>query len=132
MSLPNTWHVLDASSVPVQEFASALGKIVPIVAWKPEMRTFPLLYRSRRSLVLSDPPLQMMTFPLQRGYSRAALAWLTSFSHQILTNLNSLSPSAPLICTNPFFAPVAEKYDGPVVYYATDYTVAYDGLNPDR
>jgi hypothetical protein len=37
---------------------------------------------------------------------------------------------APLICTAPFFAPLAERWPGPVIYYSLDYTYAYQGLRP--
>ena len=37
---------------------------------------------------------------------------------------------SPLICTTPYYAPVAECWPGPVVYYQTDLTVAYEGADP--
>jgi glycosyltransferase involved in cell wall biosynthesis len=37
---------------------------------------------------------------------------------------------SPLVCSSPFYAPVAELWPGPVIYYVTDLNVAYEGLNP--
>ena len=36
---------------------------------------------------------------------------------------------SPLICSTPFYAPVAERWPGPVVYYSTDLTAEYEGLD---
>lgn len=35
-----------------------------------------------------------------------------------------------LVCTAPFYAPAAERWPGRVVYYLTDLTKKYDGVNP--
>ncbi len=36
---------------------------------------------------------------------------------------------SPLICSTPFYAPVAERWGGPVVYYSTDLTAEYEGID---
>ncbi len=37
--------------------------------------------------------------------------------------------NSTLICTSPFYAPVAELWPGCVVYYLTDLTKKYAGMN---
>jgi glycosyltransferase involved in cell wall biosynthesis len=39
---------------------------------------------------------------------------------------DSAAAQSPLICTTPFYASVAERWKGPVVYYQTDLTIAYE------
>jgi glycosyltransferase involved in cell wall biosynthesis len=39
---------------------------------------------------------------------------------------------SPLICSTPFYASIAEIWRGPVAYYSTDLTHAYDGLNSEQ
>ena len=34
--------------------------------------------------------------------------------------------ASALVCSTPFYAPVAERWPGPVVYYVTDMTAQYD------
>jgi glycosyltransferase involved in cell wall biosynthesis len=46
-----------------------------------------------------------------------------------------LSPEAalsPLICTTPYYAAVAERWKGPIIYYQTDLTYGYHGLKPQQ
>jgi glycosyltransferase involved in cell wall biosynthesis len=40
--------------------------------------------------------------------------------------------NSPLICSTPFYAPVAEQWPGPVVYYVTDLTAGYEGMNSQQ
>jgi glycosyltransferase involved in cell wall biosynthesis len=47
----------------------------------------------------------------------------------MLRQSDSNAPS-PLICTTPFYAGVAESWKGPVVYYQTDLTIAYEDADP--
>ena len=119
-------------SIWMREFASALSEQVPVAAWLPEMVRAALRRRTRveRS---EDPLLELRRFPLQRGYSRVPVRWVLRFEKRILKMLLRECADAarsPLICTTPFYAPVAELWPGPVIYYATDLTVGYAGLNP--
>lgn len=130
-----TWQVLDASSIWMKEFASALSGIVPVRAWIPQMTGTALVERWERDARLSDPLLDVSYFPLQRGYSRFPFSLFTNLGPRMASRMarRCVDPrQTPLICTTPFYAPVAENWPGPVIYYMTDYTVAYAGLDPDQ
>jgi glycosyltransferase involved in cell wall biosynthesis len=129
------WHILDVGSIWMREFASALGRLEPTVAWQPRMLATGGLQDWQREQHLDDPPLQFTEFPLQRGYARAPLRWLMPFEGKLLAKLKSRFPQPgnyPLICSTPFYAPVAEGWPGPVVYYSTDLTSAYPGLDSSQ
>jgi len=129
------WHILDVGSIWMREFASALGRIEPTVAWQPKMLATGGLQDWQKGQHLADPPLQFTEFPLQRGYARAPLRWLKPFEDKLLAMLKSRSPqpgNSPLMCSTPFYAPVAEGWLGPVIYYSTDLTSAYAGLDSSQ
>ena len=132
-TLPDAvWHVLDVSSVPVEEFASALYTLVPTLAWQRRMSSFATLHSSVKIETRSNPPLDVARFTLQRGFSNPLLSWKIRFAEKMAATLQARTRhphSSPLICTSPFYAPVAELWPGPVIYYSTDLTVAYDRLN---
>lgn len=131
----NSWQVLDVGSIWMREFASALAEQVPIVAWQPEMVRAGFGVGTDRREQVADPPLEIRRFALQRGYSRAPVRWVLRFERRVLRLLLGACVDAersPLICTTPFYAPVAELWPGPVIYYATDLTVGYDGLDPEQ
>ncbi len=131
----NPWQILDVGSIWMREFASALAEQVPVMAWQPEMVRAGLGTGTVRREQSSDPPLEVRRFALQRGYSRAPVRWIVRFERRVLRMLLAACPDAersPLICTTPFYAPVAELWPGPVIYYATDLTVGYDGLDPEQ
>jgi glycosyltransferase involved in cell wall biosynthesis len=74
-------------------------------------------------------------FPLQRGYARDLFEQIVLPSRRVLRQLLSKTDDpqgSVLLCTSPFWAPVAEKWPGPVIYYVTDLTIAYAGLNPEQ
>lgn len=128
----NTWQILDVGSIWMKEFASALAAIVPIVAWEADMRSLGALQRWQREQTLLEPPLHVMHYPLQRGYSHTAVRLLYHFEAAVLRQLRSRTAdprASPLICSTPFYAPVAERWPGPVVYYVTDLTAGYAGLD---
>jgi hypothetical protein len=126
------WHILDTVSIWLKEFASALSTLVPTVNWCPETRDFGHWERWERTDRVADPPLEMIHFPLQRGYARFPIAQLFPFEKATVLRLQlrvgRLDPGT-LICTSPFYAPVAEQWPGPVVYYLTDLTKMYAGMN---
>jgi glycosyltransferase involved in cell wall biosynthesis len=134
--LPILWHVLSASSVTVMQFAHALGRSFPTLVWVPEMRAMATLqqWKTLKSIPI-QPGFSEIVFPLQRGYARALFEQIAKPSRRILKQLLSQSEDpqhSVLVCTSPFWAPVAEQWPGPVVYYVTDLTVAYAGLNPTQ
>ena len=131
----SAWHILDVGSVWIKEFASALAQRVPVMAWQPRMLATGLLQDWDRAIELQDPPLQLLEFPLQRGYARAPLRWMVPFEKKLLSRLleHETDPiQSPLICTTPFYAPLAELWPGPVAYYSTDLTSAYEGLDAEQ
>jgi glycosyltransferase involved in cell wall biosynthesis len=81
----------------------------------------------------STTPFEVIDFPLQRGYAHPLLAPLIRFERNLLPRMLARCESSdpgPLICTAPFFAPLAELWPGPVIYYSLDFTYAYQGLRP--
>lgn len=126
------WHILDAGSVWLKEFASALGSFVPTQNWRPQMRSFGWLENWERQETVHDPALSITCFPLQRGYARFPIAQLFPFEKALVDRLVRFSKPAErsvLICTSPFYAPVAERWPGQVVYYLTDLTKKYAGMD---
>lgn len=126
------WHVLDVGSVWMKEFAAALSQREETVAWCPRMELFGLLQRRCRVETLASPPLAVRHFPLQRGYARVPVRWLAPFEGRQLRRMRASAgcdTSAVLVCSTPFYAPLSERWPGPVVYYATDLTHAYEGLD---
>jgi glycosyltransferase involved in cell wall biosynthesis len=126
------WQVLDAGSIWMKEFASAMAKIVPTAAWVPELSYTGSLQNWERIESLKQPPLDILHFPLQRGYARAPLRWIAPFEVGLLRRLKARTTApacSPLICSTPFYAPLAERWPGPTIYYVTDLTAAYEGIN---
>ena len=126
------WHILDVGSIWMKEFSSALSRTVPTVAWSPKMSRLGMLQDWQHPEWLENPRLQVRHFPLQRGYARAPLRWVKPFEGKMLRRMSAESyrpELSPLICSTPFYAPVAERWPGPVIYYSTDLTYAYEGLD---
>ena len=111
----------------MREFASALARVEATVAWWPEMRTLGALESWERVETLRNPPLAVVRYPLQRGYARTPLRQLLPYHLALLKRLRARGPEqgTALICSTPFYAPVAEQWKGPVVYYVTDLTAGY-------
>ncbi len=129
------WQVLDVGSVWMKEFASAMASFVPTVSWCPSMCFTGALQNWERVQQVPDPPLEIVHFPLQRGYAHPWFGRLLRFETPLLRRLHarcSNPSSSPLICSTPFYAPVAEQWPGPVIYYMTDLTASYQGLDSRR
>jgi hypothetical protein len=129
------WHILDTGSIWLKEFASALGSMVSTLNWRPEIRNLGFREDWERTDRVADPSMEMIRFPLQRGYARFPVAQLAPFEKGVAERLRRHSApgeSATLVCTAPFYAPVAERWRGPVVYYLTDLTKKYAGMNASR
>ncbi|MDP8989498.1 MAG: glycosyltransferase [Acidobacteriota bacterium] len=129
------WHVLDVGSIWLKEFASALGEMVPTQNWCPQIRNFGSCEDWEETDPVLDPPLTMTRFPLQRGYARFPFSLLLHPENAIVKRLLGHSRNAgmeTLVCTSPFYAPIAELWPGKVVYYLTDLTKAYEGINSSQ
>ena len=127
------WHILDVGSIWMQEFASALSLQVPATAWAPRMLKLGMLQNWQHPELLVNPSLTIERFPLQRGYAHSSVSWLVQFERKLSARLRAGTPdpeNSPLICSTPYYAPVARRWAGPVIYYATDLTVAYPSSNP--
>jgi teichuronic acid biosynthesis glycosyltransferase TuaH len=127
------WQILDVGSVWMKEFAAAMTAHVPTISWCPSMRFSGVLQSWERVQQMDDPPLRFIEFPLQRGYARSWLRHIVHFEKSLLRHLRRKCPNparSPLVCSTPFYASVAEQWPGPVIYYVTDLTACYDGLNP--
>ncbi len=127
---PAAWHLLQLSDALDLEFATALAEDVPVTLWEPERSTLPFRHRSPMQIqVLGN--LCIRRFPILRGFSRFPVSWLARSGQSLARILQThcLSPGvSPLICTSPFFAPVARHWPGPVVYWLTDRIAAYAGV----
>ncbi len=127
------WQVLDVGSIWMKEFAAALGRVAPVVAWEPVMARFGALQRWERVKSLTHPVLDVRRFPLQRGYATRVMGAVLPFERGLLGRLGRAAGGdrarSVLVCSTPFYAPVAERWPGPVVYYSTDLTHAYEGLD---
>lgn len=131
----NCWHILDVGSIWLKEFASALGTMVPTQNWVPEIRNFGHWEDWEKLDETADPAVKMIRFPLQRGYGRFPISRLLPSATLITKHLlrRSQRPEqSNLILTSPFYAPVAERWPGRVVYYLTDLTKEYAGMNASQ
>ena len=129
---PILWHILSASSVPVREFAMAMHRAAPTLAWVPQMMKTGCVRRWTRIEVCEVSGLTELHFPLQRGYARKYVERIARPSRQVIARLleqSEYSQRTALVCTSSFWAPVAEVWPGPVIYYVTDFTAAYASLN---
>lgn len=126
------WHILDVGSIWLKEFASALGTMVPTRNWCPEIRNFGFWEHWEKFDQTEDPAVKMIRFPLQRGYGRFPISRLLPSEAAMVDLLlrHSRSPEkSNLILTSPFYAAVAERWPGRVVYYLTDLTKEYAGVS---
>ena len=126
-----TWHLLQISDVLDVEFGSALAEIAPVLAWKPSMSYLPW-FEPERELTTTDPPLRVRCFPLLRGYARFPISSVLNLGPAITRRLVATDDDpvvSPLVCTTPYYAPVAETWPGPVIYYLTDLMAAYGGAS---
>jgi glycosyltransferase involved in cell wall biosynthesis len=130
-SISQMWHVLDVGSIWMKEFAAAVGELVPVKCWAPEIRNFGWCENWEREIKLTDPRLRLTSFPLQRGYARFPIAHLIPFGSRLTDRLLARTQdpvTSTLVCTSPFYASVAERWPGRVIYYLTDLTAAYSGM----
>jgi glycosyltransferase involved in cell wall biosynthesis len=122
------WHVLDVRAIWIKEFASAMAAQAPTLGWCPRISAFGMFRSEEEEIILDDPQLRVRYFPLQRGFARFPITQVANEGERITQRLLRQSENAtesPLICCSPHYAPVAERWLGPVIYYVTDRFVAY-------
>ena len=128
---PALFQILDVGSIWLKEFASALSRSVPTISWEPVMCWTGAWQHWTRLQSHADPKLDVRHFPMQRGYARFPISQVRPLAPHLLPLLShEVDPrDSALIVTTPFYAPVAERWPGPVVYYQTDLTAAYAGVD---
>ncbi len=129
---PERWHILDAGTVLIQEFASAFSALYPTVVWVPQMRYLRLGHTAPRLDTIANPPTTVHRFTLQRGYARQLVRSLLPFENDLLRTMTAECGDpqrAPVIISTPHYAPLAEKWPGPVIYYSTDLTSTYANMD---
>lgn len=141
------WHLLQVSDVLDLELASALAESVPVVAWEPKRTLWPGQVKpgaeaetlssdgERGAMLDAGSTFRVRSLPLVRGFARAPMTWIPGLDRAILTRLLAQTPDperSPLICSTPYFAAVAERWPGPVVYWLTDLIAEYRGADRDR
>ena len=127
------WHLLQLSDVLDLELAQALAETVSVIAWEPERRLLPVLTPAGNEAEREHPgsSLRIRKLPLLRGYARFPVSALARTGPAVVHRLSQQSDAAhsPLICTIPYFASVAERWPGPVVYWLTDLIARYASAN---
>ncbi len=127
-SADEVWHVLQLSDALDLEFASALSEFVPVILWEPARRLYSQNGFQVTERVQADTGLRIRTFPLVRGYARFPISALAGTGPDLAGRLSEQVSSphrSVLVCTTPFFAPVAERWPGPVVYWLSDLIAMY-------
>ena len=127
------WHVLDVRAVWIKEFTAALSAQVPTLGWCPEITATGMFRNYENQIKLTDPQLQIRSFPLQRGFAKFPVTHIAREASRLTRRLlkSTEHPAdSVLICCSPHYAPVAENWPGRVIYYVTDLFVAY-GENPN-
>ena len=128
------WHVLDVRAIWVKEFASALAAQVPTLGWHPRITNYGMFRKAEAEITLDDPLLQIRYFPLQRGFAKFPMNLIAREDKRLAQRLSQQSTApdgAALVCCSPHYAAVAERWPGPVIYYATDLFVDW-GDDPKR
>ena len=137
------WHLLQVSDVLDIELASALSESVPLLAWEPQRLLRPSRIRpgteqerftciSPETPATPPEPVRVRRLPLLRGFARPPLSWFARTGPAVVERLLSQTSdpvNSPLICTVPFFASVAERWPGPVIYWLTDLIAEYSSAD---
>ena len=132
------WHYVQISDALDEEFVAALSRLVPVTAWRPRMRAWALLSQSEAAEIAeptSAPGVSQWSFPLQKGFARPPISWIARSGERLKTRLlrrTRRGSTAPLVCSTPYHAPLAEVWPGPVVYYLTDLIKAYAGADANH
>ncbi len=140
------WHLLQVSDVLDLEFGSALAESVPVVAWEPQRSLLPWsigMGQEEESASSHVPaqagdgghPLRLRKLPLIRGYARPPVSAIWPTQKDVYQRLLAQTPdpqTSPLICSVPYFAGVAERWPGPVVYWLTDLIAEYSSADREQ
>lgn len=124
LSTQPAWHILQISGPLDVEFATAMAEFAPVIGWEPERTLAPWYFNSEAPTRTrqTGSNLTMRSFPIVRGYARAPISFIARTGPTITRLLRTRAHTTEdvLVCTVPYFAPVAELWPGPVVYWLTD------------
>lgn len=136
------WQMIQISGVLDLELGSALSESVDVLAWKPQRTFFPHFtkpgaeqeqpYIDSLFPAMHGGTFRIRRLPLLHGFARRPLCWLAPMTPLVMERLllqTATPEESPLICSAPFFAPVAERWPGPVVYWLTDMIAEYASAN---
>lgn len=127
------WHLLQISGPLDCEFGAALSERVSLIGWEPVRVHWPQFRRASPepqppSLSPADHRLEIRKVPLLRGFARWPFSAFARTGSTVCRHLLAASRRPEedvLLCTSPFFAPVAEQWPGSVIYWLTDLVACY-------
>ena len=131
--LGEPWHFLQFSDAIDRELACAMAEFSSTILWEPDRSFSPVRPGFKEAEHREAGGLTTRRFPILRGYARPSLAKVLQYGPALARRLEKHSPApehAPLVCTTPYLAAVAEHWPGPVVYWLTDRIAQYHGANP--
>ncbi len=133
---PDPWYILQMSDVLDLEFATGLAEGGPVTLWEPRGSYLPRWSGlPGEGAKTEHPNLRIVHFPVLRGAARLPFSLAERMGPALLKRLLARTPAparSVLVCTTPYFAAVAERWPGPVVYWLTDLMAAYEGIDPER
>ncbi len=131
---PDPWYILQMSDVLDLEFATGLAEGGPVTLWEPRGSYLPRWSGlPGEGAKTEHPNLRIVHFPVLRGAARLPFSLAERMGPALLKRLLARTPAparSVLVCTTPYFAAVAERWPGPVVYWLTDLMAAYEGIDP--
>ncbi len=122
------WHILDTRAIWVKEFAGALAKQTNVLGWMPEISWTGYWRNQERQETNANPVLPLRYFPLQRGFAKWPLRMMLPEAGRIAQRLRAQTKNereCVLMCVSPHYAAVAEQWQGPVIYYMSDFYYAW-------
>jgi glycosyltransferase involved in cell wall biosynthesis len=122
--------LLDTRCPWLLEVASALAERIRVFSYSASPEILGRFSNRLRRLRFDDPSLEVVEFPVQRGYFSFPLRHVVAEHRRIAEWLQRDAPdpgSTWLVCCYPHYSKVAELWPGPVVYYATDLFAKYEG-----
>lgn len=116
------------------ELAKALAESAEVLGWKPKRSLLPPLTRPGNEAEQKSeaPHLRFRELPLLRGFARFPINLVAQIGRTVIDRLLKQTgdpASTPLVCTVPYFAEVAERWPGPVVYWLTDLIAEYSSAD---
>lgn len=120
---PVALMLLSLGSPWLAEFARALAGQLNLTVYSPVVSWVGCVRKAERLARLPGCETLVRCFPIQRGYFSKTLTRFVGEDTRILRRLESGCPrpgAVPLVLSLPHYARVAERWTGPVIYYATD------------